>query len=369
MSMLEDFIARNLAGNAPSVTRASSYAPPRANQRRGVFGAPMADDALGTIIPYNPGIQGQQPGGMSADPRINAINAMPNDVNRQLAANEAAKKPSFFGQGGAGRAIVGNLGDALSQIGGGQATYAPAMRERARQLAEAQRQQAEWQRQDGQRAEDRQWQVEDRDYKAQAPQYFMSGNDRVQYNPATGEATTVYDAPEEYQTYAQTLGLKPEDDGYDQAVQDYVLRGNGPTALQGRQALEGERQSNRMQLRATPTYANLHPRAPAPRSGSGGRGQTMAGVIAPILAKTAQGHPLTAGEQQAFEMWRRRGGSGGAGRGGGGGGGGAPSPRSNPASMVPGTSAMPVTVASPDQAKVLPKGTWFTVNGKTYQRH
>nr|WP_293854464.1 hypothetical protein [Sphingomonas sp. SCN 67-18] len=38
-------------------------------------------------------------------------------------------KPSFFGQGGTGRQIVGILGDALSAAGGGQGVYAPMMQQ------------------------------------------------------------------------------------------------------------------------------------------------------------------------------------------------------------------------------------------------
>lgn len=77
---------------------------------------------------------------------------------------------------------------------------------------------------------------------------------------------------------------------------------------------------------------------PVRRGGSGGGGRaaatrppTMAGTMAPILAKVARGENLTAGEQQAWSMYRspgRRGGGGPSATGsGGGGGGGAGLPR------------------------------------------
>lgn len=169
---------------------------------------------------------------------------------------------------------------------------------------------------------DRMWQQE---YEQSKPQFFMSNDDRVVYNPATGESQMLYDAPEDFQLYADQMGLEPGTNEYNDAMADYVLRTSGPTANAGRQALEnlrqdnrldmeGVRQKNRMQLRSTPTYAQANPRPTTGRTGGGGaRPQTLAGVIAPILAKVAQGQPLSAGEQQALNTYyRRTGGSGGA---------------------------------------------------------
>lgn len=178
---------------------------------------------------------------------------------------------------------------------------------------------------------DRMWQQE---YEQSKPQFFMSNDDRVVYNPATGESQMLYDAPEDFQLYADQMGLEPGTDEYNDAMADYVLRTSGPTANAGRQALEnlrqdnrldmeGVRQKNRMQLRSTPTYAQANPRPTTGRTGGGGaRPQTLAGVIAPILAKVAQGQPLSAGEQQALNTYYRRtgGNSGGGGAAGASGG-------------------------------------------------
>ncbi|MBB6425171.1 hypothetical protein [Sphingopyxis sp. JAI128] len=160
---------------------------------------------------------------------------------------------------------------------------------------------------------DRLWQQE---FEQSKPQFFMSGEDRVSYNPVSGESQVLYDAPEDFQLYADQMGFEPGTDEYNDAMADYVLRTAGPTANDGRQflenlrqqnrlSMEGERQKNRLQLRQTPTYLQANPR---PSGGSrGGRGKpTIAGVIAPILGKVSQGQPLTAGEQQALDTYYRR---------------------------------------------------------------
>lgn len=159
---------------------------------------------------------------------------------------------------------------------------------------------------------DKMWAQE---YDQSKPQFFMSGEDRVSYNPVSGESQMVYDAPEDFQLYADQMGLEPGSDEYNDAMSDFVLRSAGPTANEGRQfleglrqqnrlSMEGERQKNRMQLRATPTYGQVNPR---PSGGGGGGGRpTIAGVIAPIIAKISQGKPLTPGEQTALDTYQRR---------------------------------------------------------------
>lgn len=72
-------------------------------------------------------------------------------------------------------------------------------------------------------------------------------------------------------------------------------------------SMEGERQKNRMQLRQTPTYLQANPRASGGGgTRSGGGKPTIAGVIAPILGKVANGQTLTAGEQDALNTYYRR---------------------------------------------------------------
>lgn len=171
---------------------------------------------------------------------------------------------------------------------------------------------------------DRLWQQE---YEQSKPQFFMSGEDRVSYNPVSGESQMLYDAPEDFQLYADQMGFEPGSDEYNDAMADYVLRSAGPTANDGRQflenlrqqnrlSMEGERQKNRMQLRQTPTYLQANPRpSGGSRGGTGGK-PTIAGVIAPILGKVANGQPLSAGEQQALNTYYRRNGKGGAPAGG-----------------------------------------------------
>src|SRR3546814_15183576 len=79
------------------------------------------------------------------------------------------------------------------------------------------------------------WQQE---YEQAKPQFFMSGEERVSYNPVSGESQTLYDAPEDFQLYADQMGFEPGTDEYNDAMADYVLRTSGPTAQTGRQYLD-----------------------------------------------------------------------------------------------------------------------------------
>lgn len=281
--------------------------------------------------------------------------------------NVPAVRPGFFAQGGTGRAIIGGLGDALSTFSGGQATYAPAMREHRRLAAEQQRQAQEWALQGARRQEDRGWAVEDRDAKLNAPQYFMSGRDRVAFDPSTNQASVVYDGAESFEQYAKSLGHEPGTPEYEAAAQDYVLRGNGPTAYgydvgleneryENRVGLEGVRQRNRSALRSAPTYRDLHPRAAAPGRAAGGSGRPAgyADVYAPILAKVARGETLTAGEQQALSMRGGRGARGGIPNGQGA----TVRPGSRPAQQ-PGTRENPAVLGRPEDRQYLTKGTYY----------
>lgn len=254
-----------------------------------------------------------------------------------VAPPPSAKRPSFFDKGGVGQKVLRGLSDFALYYGAstGDQGSILTLRNRADQAA---RKTANA-REDQLRLQDRQWKVEDLAAQRNAPQYFNSGHDRVRLDPQTGQSQVVYDGPEDYQTYAGTLGYDPGEDGYEDAVQDYVLRGNGPAAQAARRALEATRASQRLLLRATPTYAQAHPAAR--RSGGGGGSgapKSTSAVVAPILLKMAKGQPLTAGEQQALAY----------GRGGPGGGG-----------------SFPV-VRTPADAAKLPSGTRFkTPDGRT----
>lgn len=147
------------------------------------------------------------------------------------------------------------------------------------------------------------------------PQYFMSGNDRVMFDPSSGQSRVLYQGQSDAEDYAASLGLKPGTPDFNTAMRDYVLRANGPTAYgydvdlenarQGnRETLEGIRQRNRLSLRQTPTYGQANPRPNGGGSGRPSRVPTLSGTMAPILAKVSRGEPLTAGEQQAWVMYR-----------------------------------------------------------------
>lgn len=78
---------------------------------------------------------------------------------------EAERKPSFFGEGGVGRAIAGTVGDALLMNNGNDALYTPIMAERrasaARLAAEAAKRQNELQDYEAKKQIDQRYQAPD----------------------------------------------------------------------------------------------------------------------------------------------------------------------------------------------------------------
>ena len=163
---------------------------------------------------------------------------------------------------------LGVLSDFLSGVAGGQANYSNGLHADNRAAAAAAQQRAaqaaEWQRQDAQRMQDRDWTVEDAQRKENAPQFFMSNGDRVRYDPVTGQAAPVYDAPEPFEAYAATLGLDPGTPEYTQAVQDYVLKSSGPTAFGYDRQLDDYRTNNDIRRKGAPTYRQTNPAPPRP---------------------------------------------------------------------------------------------------------
>lgn len=238
-----------------------------------------------------------------------------------MGLTEQAPRPQATPQMNGWRMAAGAIGDALARQNGGVASFAPALQQHREQEALRQRQEALWGRENTQRQEDHRWTVESEARKAAQPQFFMAGDDRVRYDPTSGQATTIYDAPTAAEAYAAALGVKQGTPEYTSALRDFVLRGNGPTALAGRVDLEGVRQNyrvglegvkqgNRASLRSTPTYAQAHPRSGGMMGSRGGGPKSPSAVVAPIVAKMASGQPLSSGEQQALDYYRRPTGSG-----------------------------------------------------------
>ena len=80
------------------------------------------------------------------------------------------------------------------------------------------------------------------DLRASNP--FTIGRARVQYDPASGQTQELYRGPQDFELYAQELGLQPGTDEYFQAVEDYVLRSSGPSAHDRDMSLDDHRTSN-----------------------------------------------------------------------------------------------------------------------------
>lgn len=193
-------------------------------------------------------------------------------------------KPKFFDKQGAWRDVasfaLGTLGDAMaanSDYGQYYLKNKMMERERQNQLADLRTR--------------RQWQLDDAATERNKPQYFSGAEDRLMYDPTTGQTATVYDAPTDAETYAKSFGYDPGSEDYQTSLQDYILRGYGPTAtdnrtglerarhndrvsLEGvrqnnRVTLEGVRQNNRKSLRSLPTYGQANRKPSAPSKGGG----------------------------------------------------------------------------------------------------
>lgn len=228
----------------------------------------------------------------------------------------SSPKPGFFQQGGLGQQIAGVLGPALMAAGGntgGAINFIQGQQQlraqRQRQLEESafNREKFAWEREKDMRPD------------------FRSVGRSVLSIPFEGAPSVLYSDPTEAERYASGLGYEPGTEEYRTALDDYVLRGNGPTAfgfdreLEGvrqgnRESLEGVRQRNRLSLRGTPTYRDLNPtpRGGGPSSGGGRAPRSINEAVAPIFAKLARGETLSAGENSALAAYSQRTGRGGS---------------------------------------------------------
>lgn len=326
-----------------AVAPPAAAAPMPSAASGGLFGAPMLGDLTKANMRNSPaGLRataGNEPdasnlpavnmstpgdAGSITDPR--AASGQLGDV---VNASMHIKKPGFFDKDGAWRPTLAAIGDAAMMLSAGQgnpAAMAFLQNEWAtkRDNAQSQREQANrfalWQHDDQAAKAERQW-------KASQPQYFSGNEDRVAFDPVTGATKTLYDAPTDAQAYADSLGLGKGTPQYNKAMQDYVLKGNGPTAFGYDADLANLRFHNSSELKATPTYRDLN--TPPPRAGGGGRRagvsslprppHTLAGVVAPMMDKLAKGQPLSPSEQTVYDSYMNRGRGSGRGRGGYGG--------------------------------------------------
>jgi hypothetical protein len=242
-----------------------------------------AANMLGNDAPspqFGGGSVGNPPGVLSMSQWSIPVDGSPMPVEGVRLADAKPKKGGFFAKDGAWRDVLGAIGDGLAMNAGRQPIY---LNWKLQQQANA--------REDEKLQQQRQWQIEDRDWKLNQPDYFMSGRDRVRFNPLTGQSEVVYDGTEDFDQYAATLGLQPGTDEYFTAVQDYVLRGNGPSALgydkqlddyrtTNDKRLDDYRTSNRVKVRGVPTWRDRNPRpvrsaAPKRPRATNGQGQAV----------------------------------------------------------------------------------------------
>jgi hypothetical protein len=311
---------------------------------------PSSGQGLGSLFPSRTGQDwGDEPPEMAPLPSGRMADSFVDPARLKVDVPNISPphiKPRFFDKNGAWRDTLGTLLDGLAVAAGGQAGYWPGVQKNREWQAKQKRQEAE----DAFEREKFAWQKK----KDSRPEVRAVGRSIVSL-PFEGLPKVVFSAPSDAESYAASLGLKEGDEGYSDAIMDYVLKSSGPTAYSNRMTLEDLRSGNRQELKGTPTYRDLHPRPAAPSRGSGSRPPRGTGeVVAPILAKLARGEKLTPGETQALGMYR------GGGRRGGGSlpGPTKPAPRPRPA-PAPAAASGPVRVRTPDEARALPPGTVF----------
>jgi hypothetical protein len=105
------------------------------------------------------------------------------------------KKPGFFAPGQTGRHIAGAIGDALQQLGGGQATYAAHMMQMQQQDAEIRaRLQAALAKRQADR-EDKQWEWDNKPEEQRSPYRWESNDGSLMEVGPDGQPRQVYKDP------------------------------------------------------------------------------------------------------------------------------------------------------------------------------
>lgn len=154
----------------------------------------------------------------------------------------------------------------------------------------------------------RQAQIAEMERKANEPEVKVVGNNIVRFGRGGQNPESIYTAPMEAERYAGSLGLVRGSPEYERAVQDYVLRSNGPTALDADQEMADYRQKlalGRIGASGEQARRNADYRERLTRSRpKDAKAMTTGNVVAPVLAKIAAGQRLSAGEQEVLRFYK-----------------------------------------------------------------
>ena len=158
----------------------------------------------GGPMPQNLPMQQQAPspgsprmGGIFGQSRLRQQEAAPQPMPGE--EGEGAKKLGFFKRPGtknALRTIAGILGDTMLLQQGRPMMFAPNQLRQQELGQQREFEAAEYERKRLAEFEDK---MKIMDAEQKAPQFFMSGKDRVQYDPRTGTANVLYDGPEQFE--------------------------------------------------------------------------------------------------------------------------------------------------------------------------
>lgn len=154
----------------------------------------------------------------------------------------------------------------------------------------------------------REAQIAEMERKGTEPEVKVVGNNIVRFGRGGANPEAIYTAPMEAERYAGSLGYIRGTPEYDRAVQDYVLRSNGPTALDADQEMADYRQKlalGRIAASGGETRRSADYRESLTRSRpQDAKAMSTGNVVAPVLAKIAAGQPLTTGEQEVLRFYK-----------------------------------------------------------------
>ena len=226
-------------------------------------GAAVAADTFGDGVPVKPAVSVPNAAPIAPSPAPTIRDGRLASMLYKTLNGEAAAQPhgvaGFFERVFHPTNALGQFGQALLMAGGDPGRALALVDERDRQTEAQRLARAKEMVQAGRYDQEHADKMDERQWQRTKPEYWSGNEDRLKFDPTTGQVVTVYDAPTDAQDYAASLGLDTETDAGRRAVQDYVLRGSGPTALESDLRLEEARYGHRAALKGSPTYRQAHP--------------------------------------------------------------------------------------------------------------
>lgn len=232
-----------LTGGGLAGARGPNVGPVDPLSGRGFMPPPIdAPPALGNTPPFagEDGAVGARRGVTTSDPPYGEDGPVPDGYGGMIGAGNPARKRRGF------RDVASGIGEFLVRFNALNGNPAAMQMLQMRQTSQDNQDRFKLEHIQQQRLQDEaDWR---REYQSR-PQFRTVNGQVVQLDPMGGaDPEVIYQAPEDFEVYANAMGFEPGTPEYLEAQQDFVLRGSGPTALENRTAYENARQGNRVAL-------------------------------------------------------------------------------------------------------------------------